>query len=85
MIFAGALGNFLIDLLFISTRFYRFSYNNFHWFIFNVADIFITLGVYCLIIFEIILKKKYEKKNFYIFHVFIFCLMSSCQLKMHLN
>jgi len=32
--------------------------NNFHWFIFNVADIFITIGIIFLISFEIFGKKN---------------------------
>ena len=40
--------------------FIDFHINNFHWFIFNVADIFITLGVIILIVLEIL--KKNEKK-----------------------
>jgi len=36
-------------------------YNDFHWFIFNVADIFITVGVICLIFAELFLNK--EKTN----------------------
>jgi len=34
--------------------------NNFHWFIFNVADIFITVGIIFLISFEIFGKKKFK-------------------------
>ena len=33
-------------------------YNNFHWFIFNVADIFITLGILLLIYLEIFKKEN---------------------------
>ena len=36
------------------------NYNGFHWFIFNVADIFITLGIICLIFAEFL---NYKKKN----------------------
>ena len=35
--------------------------NNFHWFIFNVADIFITLGILSLISVEILGNKKFKK------------------------
>jgi len=31
---------------------------NIHWFIFNVADIFISLGVVCLIYAELFFKKE---------------------------
>ena len=45
--------------------FIDFHIGNFHWFIFNVSDIFISLGVLFLIIFEIIdnQKKKIDEKN----------------------
>jgi len=38
--------------------------NNFHWFIFNVADIFITLGIICLISIEILGNKKFKNENY---------------------
>ena len=59
MIFSGSLGN-IFDRLFYSAvpDFIDIHYQNFHWFIFNVADIFITLGVIILIINEIFLKKN---------------------------
>ncbi len=64
MIFGGACGN-LIDRLRYSSvpDFIDFHIYNFHWFIFNVADIFISLGVFCLIIAEILSNKinNYEK------------------------
>ena len=58
MIIGGSLGN-LFDRLYYSSvpDFIDFHYNNFHWFIFNVADIFISLGVIVLLILEIFLKK----------------------------
>tara|TARA_B100001057_G_C22793848_1_gene928758 strand:+ start:595 stop:1071 length:477 start_codon:yes stop_codon:yes gene_type:complete len=54
----GALGN-LFDRLYYSSviDFIDLSVNNFHWFIFNIADIFITLGVIILIILEFFKKK----------------------------
>ena len=59
MIAAGSVGN-IFDRLFYSAvpDFIDIHYDNFHWFIFNVADIFITTGVILLIIFELILKKR---------------------------
>ena len=59
MILGGALGN-LFDRLYYSAvpDFIDFHINDFHWFIFNIADIFISLGVICLIFAEIIFKKK---------------------------
>ena len=46
IIIGGALGNFY-DRLTLSAvpDFIDIHYNNFHWFTFNVADIFITLGI----------------------------------------
>ncbi|MDA9725411.1 signal peptidase II, partial [Candidatus Pelagibacter sp.] len=38
--------------------FIDFHINEFHWFIFNVADIFITLGVICMILSEFIVSNK---------------------------
>ena len=63
MIFGGALGN-LCDRIFFRAvpDFIDFHIENFHWFIFNIADIFITLGVIMLILLEILkTKKNYEK------------------------
>ena len=59
MILGGALGN-LFDRMYYSSviDFIDISYNNYHWFIFNVADIFICVGVMLLIILEISSKKN---------------------------
>ena len=58
-IFSGSLGN-LFDRIYYSAvpDFIDFHLNDFHWFIFNVADIFISLGVLCLIFVEIFFNKK---------------------------
>tara|TARA_Y100000768_G_scaffold7838_1_gene5455 strand:+ start:1565 stop:1963 length:399 start_codon:yes stop_codon:yes gene_type:complete len=59
MVFGGSLGN-VYDRLFYSSvpDFIDIYYKNFHWFIFNVADIFITLGVIVLILNEFVLKNQ---------------------------
>ena len=59
MILGGALGN-LFDRIFYNAvpDFIDFHIGNFHWFIFNVADIFITIGVIFMIIFEFTYKNK---------------------------
>ena len=59
LILGGALGN-LFDRIFYKAvpDFIDLHINNFHWFIFNIADIFITIGVLCLILVEILFKKK---------------------------
>ena len=59
MIVGGALGN-LHDRIFYNAvpDFIDFHVGNFHWFIFNVSDIFITLGVICMIVLELMDKDK---------------------------
>ena len=54
-ILGGALGN-IYDRIFFNAvpDFIDFHINGFHWFIFNVADIFISLGVIFMIFIEII-------------------------------
>ena len=53
MVFGGSIGN-IFDRLYYSSvpDFIDIHFNNFHWFIFNVADIFITIGVLLLIFTE---------------------------------
>jgi len=54
MIVGGAIGN-LHDRIFFNAvpDFIDFHVGNFHWFIFNVSDIFITLGVISMIVLEL--------------------------------
>ena len=58
-ILGGSLGN-LFDRFYYSAvpDFIDLNYKEFHWFVFNIADIFITIGIICLILEEIILNKK---------------------------
>jgi len=59
MIFSGSLGNVYDRLVYSSVPdFIDFHFENFHWFTFNVADIFITSGVTLLILNEFNFKKK---------------------------
>ena len=53
MILGGAIGN-VFDRIFYNAvpDFIDLHIGNFHWFIFNVADVFITLGVIFMILFE---------------------------------
>ena len=59
IILGGSLGN-LFDRIYYSAvpDFIDLHFNNYHWFIFNLADIFISIGIICLIFVEIIYKKK---------------------------
>ena len=59
MILGGALGNFYDRIFFEAVPdFIDFHVENFHWFIFNVSDIFISMGVIFMIILEVISNKK---------------------------
>ena len=59
LVTGGALGNLFDRITYGSVPdFIDLHYNEFHWFIFNIADIFITLGVICLIYDEVFLQKK---------------------------
>ena len=59
MVFSGSLGN-VFDRWYYSSvpDFIDIHFNNFHWFIFNVADIFITIGVLLLILTEFLKLKN---------------------------
>ena len=54
IIFSGALGNFSDRIVYGAVPdFIDFHIGNFHWFIFNVSDIFITIGVIGMIFLEL--------------------------------
>ena len=59
MVVGGALGN-LYDRIFYNAvpDFIDFHIGEFHWFIFNVADMFISLGVIFMILYELIDNNK---------------------------
>ena len=63
MILGGSFSN-LFDRIYYQAvpDFIDMHYGDFHWFVFNVADIFITLGIVCLIIVEFILNNKKNEK-----------------------
>ena len=59
LILSGALGNLFDRIYYLAVPdFIDLHINDFHWFIFNVADIFITIGVICLILDELFFYKK---------------------------
>ena len=59
LVLGGALGNFFDRLIYKAVPdFIDFHVGNFHWFIFNVADIFITFGIFFMITIELISKNK---------------------------
>ena len=64
IILGGSIGN-LFDRYYYTAvpDFIDLNYNGYHWFIFNVADIFITLGIICLILAEFLNYKKQNDKK----------------------
>tara|TARA_B100000965_G_scaffold395996_1_gene410294 strand:- start:3756 stop:4259 length:504 start_codon:yes stop_codon:yes gene_type:complete len=65
LILGGSLGNLFDRIYYFAVPdFIDINYNGFHWFIFNVADIFISIGIICLITSELFFfnKTKNEKK-----------------------
>ena len=64
LVLGGSCGN-LFDRIYYSAvpDFIDLNYKGFHWFIFNVADIFISIGLICLIFIEILDYKKVLNEN----------------------
>ena len=61
IVIGGSLGNLFDRIYYYAVPdFIDFHIGGYHWFIFNVADIFITVGIIGLILFEFL---KYEKSN----------------------
>ena len=62
-VLGGATAN-LFDRIYYSAvpDFIDFHIGDYHWFVFNVADIFITFGVICLILLEIMNKNKVKNE-----------------------
>ena len=59
LVLGGALGNFFDRLIYKAVPdFIDFHVGNFHWFIFNVSDIFITIGIIGMILLELTTNKK---------------------------
>jgi signal peptidase II len=59
MILGGALGNFYDRIAYFAVPdFIDLHYKNFHWFTFNIADIFISLGVIILIFNDLLTKNE---------------------------
>ena len=59
VILGGALGNFYDRIVYFAVPdFIDIHYQRFHWFTFNIADIFITIGIVLLIIKELTLANE---------------------------
>ena len=64
LVLGGALGNLFDRLIYKAVPdFIDFHVGNFHWFIFNVADIFITLGILFMVTIELFNKEKKNENN----------------------
>ena len=62
LIIGGSLGNLFDRIYYYAVPdFIDLHFGNFHWFIFNVADIFITIGIIGLILVELLKKEKASK------------------------
>ena len=62
LVVGGALGNLYDRMIYTAVPdFIDIHFNGFHWFVFNVADIFITVGVFCLILVELFYNNKKYK------------------------
>ena len=62
LIIGGSLGNVFDRIYYYAVPdFIDLHFGNYHWFIFNVADIFITIGIIGLIIAELLKKEKVSK------------------------
>tara|TARA_B100000795_G_scaffold228735_1_gene185517 strand:- start:195 stop:686 length:492 start_codon:yes stop_codon:yes gene_type:complete len=62
LVAGGALGNFYDRIVYAAVPdFIDLHFQGFHWFIFNIADIFITVGVFCLILVELFYTNKIKK------------------------
>ena len=65
LIAGGAMGNIYDRIVYTAVPdFIDLHFYGFHWFVFNVADIFITVGVSCLIFDEIFVNNRKNEKNF---------------------
>ena len=62
VIIGGSLGNLFDRIYYYAVPdFIDLHFGNFHWFIFNVADIFITVGIIGLVFAELSKKEKASK------------------------
>ena len=62
LIIGGSLGNLFDRIYYYAVPdFVDLHLGDYHWFIFNVADIFITVGIIGLILIELLRKEKISK------------------------
>ena len=59
LIIGGAVGNLYDRLTYFAVPdFIDFHIENYHWFTFNIADVFISVGIFCMVVKEFVFKKK---------------------------
>ena len=64
LIIGGSLGNLFDRIYYYAVPdFIDLHFGNFHWFIFNVADIFITVGIIGIIFIELFNKEDFLKDD----------------------
>ena len=64
LIIGGALGNLIDRYLYEAVLdFIDFHYMNYHWYVFNIADITISLGCILIIFLELFFEKKQNEDN----------------------
>ena len=64
IVLGGSLGNLFDRMYYYAVPdFIDLHLGNYHWFVFNIADIFISLGIICLITSELFLKKESINKT----------------------
>jgi signal peptidase II len=64
LILAGAVGNLIDRLLFGKVvDFFDFMLGDYHWYIFNVADSAVTIGMILFLYFSFIIQPKLQTKT----------------------
>jgi len=64
LVVGGALGNLYDRVVYTAVPdFIDLHFHGFHWFVFNVADIFISIGVFCLIVTEVFNNNLSNENN----------------------
>ena len=59
LIIGGAVGNLYDRLTYFAVPdFIDFHIGNYHWFTFNIADVFISVVIFCMVVKEFVFKKK---------------------------
>ena len=62
LILGGAVGNLYDRVMYFAVPdFIDFHIDNYHWFTFNIADIFISIGIILLILKEFSVKRNLNK------------------------